>query len=52
VYVHLIEPRAGFVEPGTVDEGAEILECDATLELEERPLDHMLQLRTIEGAGI
>src|SRR6476469_1013607 len=46
-----IRRGARIIEPGSFHHGAQVVEGDATVELEHRPLDHLLELRGVERSG-
>src|SRR5258705_485941 len=42
---------AGIVESGSLHHRAQVVERDAAIELQHRPLDHLLELRGVERSG-
>src|SRR5262245_43909034 len=52
VHVHLLQPRPGLVEADDVHQRPEILQRNPSIELGQRPLDDLLQLRAVEGPTI
>jgi hypothetical protein len=51
VYGLGIRREAGIIETGTFHHRAQVVESDASIDLDHRPLDHLFELRGVERPG-